>query len=122
MCGTFLFLALFTVGVADPATAQDRSGPATLGGLKGVFLEVYADRDLESSMAALAASRFKAAGITLASDRDWQSTQDIGLLHLDQLQGSAYTPGPYPMISSALDSKSMFFVVVCEHQEGMCFS
>lgn len=34
-------------------------------------------------MAALAADRLKAGGITLASDKDWQSTQDIGLLHLD---------------------------------------
>lgn len=83
MRGTFLVLALFMLGLTGPATAQDRPGPATLGGLKGVFLEVYADRELDSSMAALAAGRLKAAGITLASGKDWQSTQDIGLLHLD---------------------------------------
>lgn len=36
MRGTFLFLALFILGVSGPAIAQDRPGPATLGGLKGV--------------------------------------------------------------------------------------
>ena len=48
MRATFLFLALFMLGIADLATAQDRPDPATLGDLKAVFLEVYADRGLES--------------------------------------------------------------------------
>ena len=38
----------FMLGIADLATAQDRPDPATLVGLKAVFLEVYADRGLES--------------------------------------------------------------------------
>ena len=83
MRATVLVLALLVIGASGSATAQDRPGPATLIGLKGVFLQVYADRGLERSMATLVEGKLKAAGITLVSDKDWQSTQDTGLLHLD---------------------------------------
>jgi hypothetical protein len=75
---------LFLIGAAPNwASAQDRPGPASLSGLRGVFLEVRADRGLEKITRARVENLLADAGIPMLSEQEWQSNYDVALLRLD---------------------------------------
>ena len=76
----FCFVILLT---SDPMSGQDRPSPTSLKGLKGVFLQVYADRGLQQAMETRTKQRLREAGITLLGEKDWELLPDTALLHLD---------------------------------------
>lgn len=62
---------------------QDRPSPTSLKGLKGVFLQVDADRGLQQAMEMRTEQKLKQAGIKVLSEKDWELGPDTALLHLD---------------------------------------
>jgi len=80
--GVFCFVLVMT-GASRPMTGQDRPDPMSLKGLKGVFLQVYADRGLQRAMEVRTEQKIRQAGINVLSEKDWELRQDTALLHLD---------------------------------------
>jgi hypothetical protein len=78
----FCFVLLMT-GASDSMSGQDRPSPTTLKGLKGVFLQVYADRGLQQAMETRTEQTLRQAGIKVLSEKDWELVPDTALLHLD---------------------------------------
>jgi len=60
---------------------QDRPSPTSLKGLKGVFLQVYADRGLQQAMEARTQQELMRAGIKLLGEKDWDLVPETALLH-----------------------------------------
>ena len=78
----FSFLILLA-GANQFSVCQDRPSPSSLRGLKGVFLQVAADRGLQQVMENRTKQRLREAGIKLLNEKDWDLMPDAALLHLD---------------------------------------
>lgn len=78
----FCWLSLLT-GNGHPTFSQDRPAPASLAGLKGVCVQVDADRGLKPRMESRIEQELKKAGIRILAEKDWDLVPDIALLHLD---------------------------------------
>ena len=74
---------LLMTGASHPMTGQDRPSPTCLKGLKGVFLQVYADHGLQQAMEMRIEQKLRQAGIKVLSEKDWELVPDTALLHLD---------------------------------------
>jgi hypothetical protein len=70
-------------GASDPMPGQDRPSPTSLKGVRGVFLQVYADRGLQQAMELLTEQKLRQAGIKVLNEKDWELVPDTALLHLD---------------------------------------
>ena len=79
----FCCYVLLITGVSGPMPGQDRPSPTSLKGLKGVFLQVDADRGLQQAMEMRTEQKLKQAGIKVLSEKDWELGPDTALLHLD---------------------------------------
>ena len=80
--GVLCFVLLMTAA-SRPMAGQDRPDSTSLKGLKGVFLQVYADRGLQQAMRVGIEHKIRQAGINVLSVKDWELGPDAALLHLD---------------------------------------
>ena len=76
-------LALLLTAYHGHIVAQDKPSPESLKGLKGVFLQVNADRGFQQRMEALVIQELRRARIRTVSENDWKLAGDVALLHLD---------------------------------------
>ncbi len=77
-CCAFLMTA-----ASHPMAGQDRPSPTSLKGLKGVFLQVWADRGLQHAMETRTEQKLRQADIKVLSEKDWELMPDTAVLHLD---------------------------------------